>query len=645
MKKNKIFYLCFSYIVLAIFTIACSDKFDEHYNPSRKIDKNIVQILSEDSQFSQFVEMIDKLNLRTTLGEGAIYTCLAPTNEQVKAFLETGGYATIDAVPANELRQYVNYHFVNGMYYKYDIEKRYSAATTGLNPTKATYYSTRSEQVLPGKYIRLFVSEFFNVRSDDYRALYGVDGKDFTAETVKISATKFDLNASNGVIHVLDSPLKVLPRTDNAIALDENTTIFNKWLESQVTYILGPKDEFGRADTTKIKTYSIGRNIADESVLSTVFVPTDDAIRTYFEPYMSDLYNTIDSIPKKMISEILKSCIVGDTWFKSDVVRNNPELRALSGYPQIVHNIPSFISGSILASNSVIYKLNHLIEPPKLNSVEGGVYIKYGVYGQWYWMFLNTDLETGLTEGLYYQHSPKTILLQPDQAWGSPLAQDMDAATLKIRQDMCRTGILNVDVRKDGGFRKRFYPSEFGYILFDNNKFVDYTGHSVSLLKDKPTWERNNGSIYEIDGFLTPLQKADTSKTVYALIQKNPVYSQFKKACIKSGIVTELNLTGFFTYTIFAPTNDAISGAGINIDAMAPADLLRFVNQYIIANRFIFSDGVYKGNVPDKNGDLVKVNGQWESFSVTGASGKTITPAGMNLQGSNGVVHQINQVF
>ena len=644
MKKNTIF-LCFSALVLTIFSVACSKEYDEHYNPKKQIDKNIVQILSEDAQFSQFIAIIDKLNLRKTLGESAIYTCLAATNDDVNKFLETSGFATIDACPGNLLREYINYHFISGMYYKYDIEKKYSDAISGLNPTKATYYTTRREQVSPSKFIHLFPSAFFAVQQDDYHTLFNTEGADFTIENVKISNEKFDIDASNGVIHVLDSPLAVLPRTDIAIAHDPQTTIFNKWLETQVTYILGPKDEFGGADTTKIKTYSIGRNLADESILSTVFVPTDEAIKQYFEPYLSDLYNTVDSVPEKIIYEILRSSIVGDAYFKSDIVRNNPELRALSGYPQIIHSIPSYITGSVLSSNSVIYKLDHLIEPPKLNSVEGGVYIKYLLYGQWNWMFLNTNLETGLTDGLYYQHSPKTILLQPDLVWGSPLAEDMEEEALLVRYNQCRTGILNIDTRKDGGFRKRYYPTEFGYVLYENSKFIDYTGNSVSLIKETPTWERSNGAIYEINGFLNPLQKTDTSKTVYALIQKTPVYSQFKKACIKTGIITELNLTGFFTYTVFAPTNTAILSAGINIDTMLPADLLHFVKSHIIPNRFIFSDGVFKGNVPDKNGDYVSINGEWDSFSVTNASGKTVIPVETNNQGSNGVIHKINQVF
>lgn len=639
---NKYFILL--YVIPAIFGISCSKEFEEHYNPSKRIDKNIIQILSEDPELTEFVKLIDQLGLRKTLGEAAIYTCLAPKNAHVIEHFNKKGYATIDGVPEAELRQYVNSHFINGMYYKYDIEKKYKDAVSGLNPTKATYYTTRAEGAVPAKSIRIFTPSFFSVQQDDYKALFNMAGEGFMVETARISTEKCDIDASNGVIHVLESPLAILPRTDFAIAADPQISIFNSWLEGHVTYALGPKDEFGRIDTTLIKSYSLSRNLANESTLSTLFAPTDQAIMEYFEPYLPDLYNTIDSIPKLIKTEILRGVLLADTWYKSDIIRNNPELRTTT-YPQIVNMIAPTIVGSVLASNSVIYKVNKFIEPPKLHSVEGGVYMKKRLYGQWNWMFERTDLESGLTDGLFYQHSDKTILLQPDEVWGFPLAEDMDADARLIRFNECRTGILNVNVLKDGGFRNRYYPTEFGYILYENGKFIDYTGKSVSLLKSQPAWQRINGAIFEIDGFLTPMDKLDLTRTVYALVQKDAQLSLFKDALIKSGLTGELSLTGFFTYTLLAPTNTTLQNAGISVPAMNADQARSFVSKYIIPNRYIFTDGVFQGNVPDKAGAYLTVAGSWGSFSVTNSAGKSVKPTTANLQGSNGVVHKINQIF
>jgi len=643
MKKTKPYFL-FLYVVLTVFGISCSKEFEEHYNPSKRIDKNIVQILSEDPEFSEFVKLIDQLGLRKTLGEAAIYTCLAPKNEHVDAYFKAKGYASLSVVPEVELRQYVNSHFINGMYYKYDIEKKYKDAVSGLNPTKATYYTTRAEAALPAKSIRIFTPSFFAVQQEDYKTIYNATGEGFMVETAKISTTKYDIDASNGVIHVLESPLNIPLRTDLAVASDPQISIFNSWLEAHVTYTLGPKDEFGWVDTTLIKSYSLSRNLANESTLSTLFAPTNEAVMEYFTPYLPDLYNTIDSIPKLIKTEILRGVLLADTWYKSDITRNLPELRTTT-YPQLVNMIAPTIVGSVLTSNGLIYKVNKFIEPPKLHSVEGGVYMKKRVYGQWNWMFERTDLESGLTDGLFYQHSDKTILLQPDEAWGFPLAEDMDVDARLIRQNQCRTGILNIDVRKDGGFRRRYYPTEFGYIYYENGKFTDYTGKTVSLMKTQPTWQRTNGAIFEIDGFLTPMNKLDLTRTVFALVEKDTQLSQFKDAINKAGLNGELNLTGFFTYTVLAPTNTALQAGGISVAAMNADQARAFVNKYIIPNRYVFSDGVFQGSVPDKGGSYLTVAGAWESFSVSNTAGKTVKPTTANNQGSNGVVHKINQIF
>jgi uncharacterized surface protein with fasciclin (FAS1) repeats len=644
MKKTKPYFVVL-YVLLTVFGLSCSKEFDDHYNPSKRIDKNIVEILSEDPEFTEFIKLIDKLGLRKTLGEGAIYTCLAPKNEHVIEYFTAKGYASIDVVPEAVLRQFVNSHFINGMYYKYDIEKRYKDAVSGLNPTKATYYTTRAEGTVPAKSIRIFTPSFFTVQQDDYKTLFNMTGEGFMVETAKISPTKYDIDASNGVIHVLESSLNILPRMDLAAASDPQISIFNTWLEAHVTYTLGPKNEFGVVDTALIKSYSLSRNLADESILSTLFAPTDQAVMEYFEPYLPDLYNTIDSIPKFVQTQILSgAALLGDTWYKSDIARNKPELRTTT-YPQLVSMIAPTIVGSVLTSNGIIYKINKFIEPPKLHSVEGGVYMKKRIYGQWNWMFEKTDLELGLTDGLLYQHSDKTILLQPDAVWGFPLAEDMDVDARLIRLNECRTGILNIDVRKSGGFKKRYYPTEFGYIFYENGKFTDYTGKSVSLLTPQPTWERTNGAIFEIDGFLTPLDPLDLTRTVFALVEKDAQLSQFESALVKAGLTGELNLTGFFTYTVLAPTDAALQTAGISVSAMNADQARAFASKYIIPNRYVFTDGVFQGSLPDKAGEYLTIAGAWESFSVTNSAGKSVKPATANLQGSNGVVHKINQIF
>src|SRR3546814_123758 len=215
----------------------------------------------------------------------------------------------------------------------------------------------------------------------------------------------------------------------------------------------------------------------------------------------------------------------------------------------------------------------------------------------------------------------------------------------EYRYMQCRTGIINEDVRLEDGFRRKYYATEFGYLYYEDGKIYDYTGNSVSLVSTTPTWERSNGAIYEIDGFLTPMDKLDTALSVYSLMRQDPELSVFVNACGRAGLGAELNLTGFFSYTVLAPTNDAITAAGLHPELLSGDELKAFVNAYIIPNRYVFSDGTYEGQLPDKNGDMVQVAGEWGSFSITGASGNTVMPSEANIQGCNGVIHKIADVL
>lgn len=634
-----------SWFLFSLLFVSCTKELNQYYNPKSELDKNIIEVLEADGRFSLFVRIIDKVNLRKTLGSSAIYTCLAPADDQVTLYFSKLGYNSIDQVPEALLRKYINYHFINGMYYEYDINKIYNAATSLIGKSRATNFTTRTEGNIPGKHIQLFSSSFFENQMSDYLSLYPSDKGEasFIADGVVISEP--DIDASNGVIHVLGAPLEVTLRADEALAADTETTIFSSWLEKHVQYVLGQKDEFGWVDTTLYKSFSFGRNLADEGTITTLLVPTNEAIKKYFEPYMGAIDNTLDSVPKPVMYSLIRATIVDNIWYLSDLKRMDPDWRTLAGYTRMIADVPSLITGSVRASNSIIYKVNKVLLSPEMHSVMGGILLKYKKFSQWYWMVSNAGVNEGLYDILYYQHSPKTMLIQSDEVWGVPLAEDLNQKDLEWRKQQCKAGIFNIDVREDGGFRKRFYPTGYGYVYYENGRFYDYTGHSVGLVSSDPEWNGANGAIYQIDGFLNPIDKISDTLTVYNVMKKQPDLSLFITALDRSGIASQLRLTGFFSYTVLAPTNQALTTAGINVAAMNADAARAFVQSYVIPNRYVFTDGEFNGQIADKNNEMLQINGAWQTFTVTNGAGKTITPAVANIQGNNGVIHKVNSVF
>ncbi len=627
---------------------SCNKAFDRYYHPESTLGNNIIGILEEKGDFDLFVSLVDRAGLRKALGESAIYTCLAPKNDFVKDyFLTYLKYTSLDQVPIEEVRAYVNYHFVNGMYYMYDLEKRYTSATNLINKSRITNYKTRTEGKNVGKNLRVFTPAFFLEQGNDFKFMYGDgQGAGYYVEGVRISNTERDIDARNGVIHVLDAPLYPTLRTDLALANDPELSIFSQWIEKHAQYVLGAVDEYGNVDTTLYKDFSFGRNLADENTLSTLFAPTNEAIAAYFAPYMDLLDNTLDSIPKHVMYSLIRSSIHTNSWYKSDLERNNPQWSSLTGFIKYANPVLESIVGVTPASNSFIYKTNKVMESPEMNSVRSGIMMMYKRYSQWYWLFANKGLGSGMVDGLFYQHSPKTLLVQSDDVWGSPFAQDMDVLELEERIKECKASIFHYNVQEDGGFQKRFYPTDYGYILYDNNKFYDYTGHAVNLLAADPVWTKPSGAIYEIDGFLNPLDRLDPLVTVWKKIEGNPSLSSFKTLVEKATMVGELQLTGFFTYSVFAPSNAALAAAGINVSTITSEAAKNIVNRHIVTNRYLFTDGVFTGQLVNKKGEYLTFSGTWDNFTVQFQNNTAqVDPTKSNVQGSNGVVHVINKVL
>lgn len=635
------------FICSVVFS-SCNKRFDDYYHPDTTLGNSILGVLEEKGEFDLFVSLVDRAGLRKALGEAAIYTCIAPKDDFVEGyFLNHLGYASLDQVPLDAIRAYVNYHFINGMYYMYDLEKRYTSATTLISKSRITAYRTRTEGNNPGKSVRIFTPSFFEEQGDDFNFMYGT-GKDpgYYVEGVRISETDRDIDARNGVVHVLDEPLYPTLRTDDALANDPDLSIYSSWIEEHAQFVLGEVDEFGNVDTTLYKEYSFGRNLADESTLSTLFAPTNQAIAAYFEPYMHLIHNTLDSVPRHVMYSLIRSSIHSNLWYSSDLERNQPQWSSLTGFISFANPVMESIVGTTPASNSFIYKTDRVMESPEMNSVRSGIMMMHKTYSQWFWMFTNKGLSAGMVDGLFYQHSPKTLLVQSDEVWGAPFAQDMDPLLLEDRVEECRTGIFHYNVQADGGFKKRFYPSDFGYILFDDNKFYDYTGHAVNLLTPEPVWEKPTGVIYEVDGFLNPIDRLDTEITVWKKMQEVPELSTFRGLVEKASMVGELQLTGFFTYSVFAPTNAALSDAGITVASATAAQAKDIVNQHIVTNRYLFTDGVFTGQLLNKKGEYLAFAGAWDTFTVQSSKDRASADVSKsNVQGSNGVVHLINKVL
>ena len=646
--------------VCSLIISGCQQEFDKHFESQEGASANesIVSVLRRDTTLSLFVDAIDRLDFDRSLSKSGIFTCFAPTNEDTRKFLNDHGATSMDAIDEGLLIEWVNYHFIIGLYYKYDFNKQLRSVTDDLSISyfRKSIFPTRGEERYPSKFIRVFSSDFFLNRAEDYKKISGqeITGNTFAVNDVFISE-RYDIKTSNGVIHVLESPLNIAPRADIAIASDPELSIINSWLDNYIAYDLKGIDEAtGIFDTTKIKKYTFGADIAKEANKYTFIAPTNEAMEKFFGPYMEENFdNNWDTIPMKIKDMVVKALFAPDHWGMSDITRGYKPptyFKSVSNvYLRLANDVEPYYESSVASSNAIIYKVNTMPTPPLLNSVEGGIHLNPKRYSQWAKMLGKLSI---LTEHLLYAHPIRTLLVQPDSVW-IKLVDDYTAAEKDSLGWSISTGIIDLEVY-NGEFEYRYYSTSYGSILYKDGVFTDYLENEMKLLCKDEKFRGTNGAIYEVEGFLEPLSYRDTSKTVYKYrirdrynADSTMTYSLFNTALEITGLSELLNEVGSFTFTIFAPTDQAFKDAGLeDLNLITTEELTMILKRHII-QRKIFTDGVYKGQIVNLNNELFDISGAWDNFKVTTEGGVSLkfVNGEMNQQGNNGVLHAVSNLL
>ena len=660
---------------LLLAATACREEFNEHYEASALAGLNVVQVLGEYEDLSLFAQLVEKAGLSTTLGESGIYTVVAPRNEQVQQWLDEAGY-TVDNVPDNVLIPWLNYHFVPGRYYVYDLEEQYDAlldVNFDLYPyNNLTYYSgnyflrmSRGDKHYDSKPIRFFTSSYLDLYHDDYVEMRGVEPGDFMVEGAAVSPTDRDIAASNGVVHVLDSYLPMAPRCDEAIFAQNDCSIVQGWMEMfRRTEVkgAGSDDPNSEVDTTSVTVFSFNSegtgydcNIADETFNPTVLVPTDAAVQAYLGEYMTaDQFGTdYDSIPRVLLAQMLQSLVI------DDYSTLGPTLLSPSYTPQsyngtvlsLRNDLPSMISEAVLSSNATVYKLNEFPELPIFTCAEAGLYIKQNHYSIVNDLIEATDFNVGLSSSTYQSYDC-TLLLPPDESWDKTLEEYDQNYLDSLASDVLTMGAILANV-ENGEFEHRYYLTRSGSsLLYEDGTFMDPWGNTFSLTSSTPTYTSESGAIYDVDGIGKMLYSTDTTMTLVKRMQEVPELSNFLEICrLGGGVWYTLLNSVILDYTVFAPTNEALAAEGIVLSELTPSEAVLIASRHIISSRKIFTDGQTSGNYTAFDGTQLTFSGAWDDFHIsTQYSQAGIEPdadgrALSNIQCSNGVLHCIDAVI
>lgn len=327
MKKK--FKLCSLIVLLSSFSlISCSDDDDDVIINKQS---TIASIASNNQEFSTLVTALEKTNLASTLNGAGNYTVFAPTNEAFQNFLNSKGFANLDAVPEDLLKEVLLNHVIGDEYFSNEL-------TTGYVKTLAKGGASTTNT------LSMFIDLTSGVK------LNGVS-----------TVTAADIDASNGVIHkvntVIDLPTIVTHATANP-----NFSI----LVSALT----------RPDQADQNFVSILSGTASSPF--TVFAPTNTAFSNTNMPQglLQEFgWANLNAVPETVLEKTLKYHVVTGANVLSSQLTNNMSVSTFLGQNFTIgltsgakitdanNRVSNIIATDVQCSNGVIHVIDKVIVP------------------------------------------------------------------------------------------------------------------------------------------------------------------------------------------------------------------------------------------------------------------------------------------
>lgn len=300
-------------IALTLSFMACSDD-DNGGTMIEQESTTVVDLAIASDDLGILVEALTSANLVATLQGDGPFTVFAPTDEAFSAFLTANNFASLDDIPSEVLTQVLLNHVVSGKNLSTDLTTSY---TTSLSTAGAG-----------GRNLSLYI---------DTTAGVTING----VSNVSIP----DVEADNGVVHIVDGVIGLPNIVDHAVANDN------------LTSLVGALTANGNTSFTDL--------LSSTDSDFTVFAPVNLAFSAFTNPNNNDIN-----------SVLANHVIPGTAAFSSDLANSyvttaatNVDGDGLSQYINVdngvtINGTSEVIVADITATNGVIHAVNAVIDLP-----------------------------------------------------------------------------------------------------------------------------------------------------------------------------------------------------------------------------------------------------------------------------------------
>ncbi|MBQ8058198.1 MAG: hypothetical protein IJ199_00045 [Prevotella sp.] len=461
--KRKPGRLSVGLIMTAIMAASCSDM-DEYFETPSWLRGSVYETLEGDGNYSVFLAGAEKAGFRPHLEGKAIVTVMAPTDEQMRSYLqENYGTTDINELSVDEVKKLIGFHILyysfdkgkmlnfrplegdgatdeekeinSGMYYKFRTRSQ-DAVTSEKGPVSGGDSAVVSvyhlERFVPVYSYLMFQTKTIDA-ANNYNYFYPGMWKDDAGFNVSNAGVdEYAVATSNGYIYRVNSTLK--PLETIYTELKKRGEKFGRYLKMYDAYGNYELDAdltstYGNGTDLYQHFHNNGSTLAPiacewpvtdyrqmdllSSVAYSVFAFSDDAINEFFNDYWKEGgYESLDDPDlKSSLLELLRNSFVTNSIafpeeFQKGLVLNYNE-DAKNPSPIYINTDEVAQENRVMCSNGVFYGCDELIPPAKYNSVTGPAY-QYKKFTYFQNMIESSSIKSNLS-----QQNEKFILLYP----------------------------------------------------------------------------------------------------------------------------------------------------------------------------------------------------------------------------------------
>jgi len=480
---------------------------------------NIVETAVGAGTFNTLAAALGATGLDSVLADdSATFTVFAPTD----AAFEALGQETIDALLADpdRLSNILLYHVISG---------------NAVDAATATGLAGTSVEMANGETVDLSINR---------EALFLNDSR----------VTSVNINATNGIIHVIDAVL--LPEAERPAG--------------NIVEVATGAGNFSTL-VAALEATGLDAVLADESATYTVFAPTDDAFNLLgsetIDALLADTETLSDILLYHVISGSAVDAATALTLVDGTVEAANGDALALSldGDGNLLINESRVTVTDIEANNGIIHVIDAVLQPPADEPEQSvGTIVEVASANGSFNTLVAALQATGLDAVLADADERYTVFAPNDAAFAklgddtiNALLADTDTLSNILLYHVIGGTSVSAETAIGLAGTKITSANETEFALSLNDGAL-YANLSEVIATDVAA---SNGVIHVVDTVLLPQEFTDVSGTVVDVAVNDGRFSTLVTALQATGLDTTLSdHSGVFT--VFAPTDDAFALLG-----------------------------------------------------------------------------------